>query len=70
VNILKQASEKALYDYTAGSTAYEEEHFRKGFEAGAKWATAEAEKILATWHFTKGGYSEIAKRIADLAETE
>lgn len=33
---LTQAAESALYKYTAGGTASEEEHFFQGFLAGAK----------------------------------
>lgn len=38
---LLEAANKALYEYTAGGTEYEEEHFRRGFIAGAKWNESE-----------------------------
>lgn len=41
---LTEAAEAALYAYTAGSTAYEEEHFRQGFAKGAAWALQQSKE--------------------------
>lgn len=34
---IEAAAESALYKFTAGSTLYEENHFREGFKAGIAW---------------------------------
>jgi hypothetical protein len=39
--------DKALYAYTAGGTIYEEEYFRKGYDAGYSRANSELQAELA-----------------------
>lgn len=36
--VVSEAALTELYNYTSGSTLYEEDHFMKGFLAGIKWA--------------------------------
>lgn len=47
---IEAAAEKALYEFTAGGTPYEEEHFRQGFKAGWKGALKAELALAVTQH--------------------